>query len=127
MEFIMNNWYIIIAVSAALGVAVAAIIRFFKLPTEAQLDNVREWLLYAVTEAERELGSGTGQLKLRSVYDMFVLRFPSLVHIIPFDWFSELVDEALVEMREMLAKNQNVKKIVCPEPEQGNMVGKVGF
>lgn len=127
MEFIMNNWFIIIALAALLGCGIFAAVRFFKLPTEEQLHTVREWLLYAVTEAERELGSGTGQLKLRNVYDMFVLRFPKLVRLIPFDMFAELVDEALVEMREMLAKNKNVKKIVCPDPVQGTTCGKVGF
>ena len=58
MEFIINNWYIILAIAAILGVAVVAVIRYFKLPSEAQLAKVREWLLWAVTEAEKELGYG---------------------------------------------------------------------
>lgn len=112
MEFILNNWYIILAVIAILAGGGYALYRFFKLPSEAQLAKVKEWLLYAVTEAEKELGGGTGQLKLRYVYDMFLAKFPWLVDIISFEKFSDLVDEALVDMRELLQKNQAVKALV---------------
>ena len=37
-----------------------------------------EWLLYAVTEAERLLGSGTGKFKLRMVYNWFISNCPIL-------------------------------------------------
>lgn len=127
MEFIMNNWFIIIVLLALAGGTIIALVRYFQMPTEEQLDKVREWLLYAVTEAEKELGGGTGQLKLHLVYDWFVERFPWMVKIISFEWFAELVDEALVEMRDMLAKNEKIKAIVCPEPVQGMTCGKVGF
>ena len=112
MEFILDNWYILLALLAVLAVAVLLVYRFFKMPTEEQLYAVREWLLGAVTEAERELGSGTGQLKLRNVYDLFVARFPWLAKIIPFDMFCEMVDDALEEMRDMLAANEKIRNYV---------------
>ena len=115
MEFILNNWYIILAVVAILAGGGYGLYRFFNLPSEAQLAKVREWLLYAVTEAEKELGGGTGQLKLRYVYDMFLAKFPWLVEVISFEKFSDLVDESLVDMRELLQKNQAVKAIVNGE------------
>ena len=109
MEFIINYWYIILAVIAILVVAAVAVYRYLGLPREEQLAKVREWLLWAVTEAEKELGGGTGKLKLRQVYDLFVTRFPWLARIVPFDLFSDMVDDALDEMREMLKNNQAVK------------------
>lgn len=112
MEFIINNWYIILAVLAALAVAGVAVYRYFNLPSEAQLAKVREWLLWAATEAEKELGGGTGKLKLRQVYDLFVTRFPWLAQIVPFELFSNMVDDALEEMREMLKNNKAVKALV---------------
>ena len=118
MEFIINNWYIIVAVIAALVVAGVAIYRYFGLPSDAQLAKVREWLLWAVTEAEKELGGGTGKLKLRQVYDLFVTRFPWLAKIVSFELFSDMVDDALDEMREMLANNQAVKALVNGEGAQ---------
>ena len=112
MEFIINNWYIILAVLAVLAAAGVAGYRFFNLPREAQLAKVREWLLWAVTGAEKELGSGTGKLKLRQVYDLFVTRFSLLARIVPFELFSSMVDDALEEMREMLKNNKAVKDLV---------------
>ena len=118
MEFIINYWYIIVAVIAALVVAGVAVYRYFGLPSDAQLDKVREWLLWAVTEAEKELGGGTGKLKLRQVYDLFVIRFPWLAKIVSFELFSDMVDDALDEMREMLKNNQAVKALVNGEGAQ---------
>jgi len=117
MEFIINNWYIILALVAILTAVGAAMYRYFHLPSEAQLAKVREWLLWAVTEAEKELGGGTGKLKLRQVYDLFVTRFSWLARIVSFDLFSSLVDDALEEMREMLKNNKAVKALVEGVPE----------
>jgi len=89
---ILNNWPIILAGIAGIIVIIYAIYTFIKRPTSAQLQKVKEWLLYAVTEAEKELGGGTGQIKLRYVYDRFLARFPHLTTIIPFELFSKLVD-----------------------------------
>ena len=105
-------WYIIVAAIAALVVAGVAIYRYFGLPSDAQLAKVREWLLWAVTEAEKELGGGTGKLKLRQVYDLFVTRFPWLAKIVSFELFSDMVDDALDEMREMLQNNKAVQQLV---------------
>lgn len=76
---------------------------------------VKEWLLHAVIEAEKELGDKTGQLKLRQVYDWFILQFPVLASILPFSVFSAWVDEALVAMRNLLDKNSQIRKYVMDE------------
>ena len=112
VNLIVEYWYVILAFVVIGAVAGIAIYHFFKLPTSEQLNKVREWLLWAVTAAEKELGGGTGQLKLRHVYDLFVTRFPWLAKVISFNVFSGLVDDALVEMRKMLATNNAVQAIV---------------
>ena len=112
MEFIMENWPVIVAAVAVVTVAAVAVIRFVGLPTAEQLTKVREWLLWAVTEAEKSLGGGTGQLKLRQVYDLFVARFPWLARLVSFSLFSAMVDDALDELREMLDTNEAVKEFV---------------
>ena len=112
MEFLVENWPLLIAAGAVIAVAATYLISFFKMPGNAQLDKVREWLLFAVTQAEKELGGGTGQIKLRYVYDMFVVKFPSLVKFISFETFSFMVDEALIKMRHLLQTNEKVEKYV---------------
>ena len=112
MEFLSNYWYLILVAIAAVAVVVWFVIKFFQQPGSEQLAKVKEWLLYAVTEAEKELGSGTGQLKLRYVYDMFVTKFPYLVKFISFELFSKLVDDVLVKFKEMFNANQALKQYV---------------
>jgi hypothetical protein len=112
LDTLVEYWFVVLSL-IVLTISVAAmVLNFAGLPTKRQLEKVKEWLLYAVTLAETELGSGTGQLKLRTVYDMFLERFSWLSKFISFEKFSDLVDEALVEMREMLEKNENVRTIV---------------
>lgn len=45
------------------------------------------------------------EIKLRAVYDMFVTKFPWIARLLPFDRFTQLVDEALEEMKNLLAEN----------------------
>lgn len=116
MEAIIQNWPIIVALLAVAVMIGVAAYRFMKLPTTEQLAKVREWLLFAVTEAEKALGGGTGKLKLRYVYDMFVTKFPWLVKAVSFELFGELVDDALEEMRNLLASNKAVAVLVSGEP-----------
>ena len=112
MEFLIYNWPFLIAAVAVIAVAATYLINFFKMPGNAQLEKVKEWLLFAVTQAEKELGGGTGQIKLRYVYDMFVTKFPTVAHFITFETFSFMVDEALVKMRHLLETNEKVEQYV---------------
>ena len=108
IEFILENWYLFLA-AAAVGMATGiAVYHFVKQPRTEQLAKVRKWLLLAVIEAEKALGSGTGDLKLRRVYDLFVARFPWLAKVVSFEAFENMVKDALVEMRELLEKNPAV-------------------
>ena len=69
--------------------------------------------MQAVAEAERCLGSKTGEMKLSVVYSTFVKTFPWLAKIISFDLFADLVDEALENLSEILqgdVTKENVEK-----------------
>lgn len=112
MEYLVNNWPIIVAALAMVVVAVASVFNFSQKPSDEQLKALKEWLLYAVTQAEKELGGGTGKLKLRAVYEKFVATFPSLVKFIKFDDFSNYVDEALTKMKDLIGSNEKIKQYV---------------
>lgn len=112
LDFIIDNWFIIVVMLAAIFVLVKELIKFFNSDSEEQIAKLREWLLYATTLAEKELGGGTGKLKLRYVYDMFVVKFPWLAKVISFERFSELVDDVLIDMNELLTTNSAVNQYV---------------
>ena len=103
--FIKEYWFLIIIAIAVISAIAIKVYTWLKQPTSDQLKNVKEWLLYAVAKAERELGSGTGQLKLRYVYNMFVEKFPAIAIFITFEDFSKMVDEALDKFNELLKEN----------------------
>lgn len=110
--WLIENWFIImglLAVAAVIGYVAG---QFMKLPRVEQIVAVKEWLLYACIQAEKEMGSGTGKLKLRYVYDWFVLRFPWAARVISFDTFSLWVDSALLEMNTLLQSNRAVSELV---------------
>lgn len=112
IELIIKNMGLIIGIIILIALVGLTIKEFIELGKEKQLEKVREWLLYACIMAEKKLGGGTGQVKLRYVYDLFVEKFSFLKLLVTFEQFSEMVDEALVKMREMLEKNPNVAMLV---------------
>lgn len=112
IELIIKNMGLIIGTIILIALVGLTIKEFIELGKEKQLEKVREWLLYACIMAEKKLGGGTGQVKLRYVYDLFVEKFSFLKLLVTFEQFSGMVDEALVKMREMLEKNPNVAMLV---------------
>lgn len=110
MEWLVNNWHLVV-VCLAIGVVVGVSVKkFAEQPSNEQIASIKEWLLYAVTEAEKTLGEKTGQLKLRMVYDMAIAKF-NWLSFVSFSTFSDWVDEALIEMRDML-KNDHINAVV---------------
>lgn len=96
MKYIVENWFVIVGLIAVLTAGGYAVYVFVKMPSDKQLNKVREWLLYAVTKAEKELGGGTGQIKLREAFSM-------------------MVDEALERMKKMLESNKAMQTLVSGE------------
>ena len=111
----MDNMIIALGIIGLIGIVIAAIYYFMTLSKDKQIQMVKNWLLLAVVEAEKALGSGTGQLKLRYVYDLFITRFKYLSLVISFPQFSMLVDEALDTMRNMIANNKQVEQYINKE------------
>lgn len=85
------------------------------------INGFKNWLVWAVSEAEAMFGSNTGKLKLRYVYDMAVERFPTMAKIIPFTVFSKMVDGALDVMRDMIDKNQNIADVITDTVDKDNI------
>lgn len=105
LNWLIENWALIVVLVCMVFLTVNSVKNFSDKPTDEQIEQIRKWLLIAVTECEAQLGSKTGRLKLSMCYDMFVKALPSLAAIVPFELFSDLVDEVLDEM-EIILKNQ---------------------
>lgn len=112
MSYLIENWLIVVIFMAILYAVGYAVYGFTKMPNQKQVEIIKEWLLYACIEAEKEFKSGTGQVKLRYVYDLFLTRFPKIASVVSFDIFSQWVDAALDKMRMILTRNESVRKLV---------------
>ena len=114
MNWMSENWYLIVAAAAALVLIGFSCYKFAGLPTADQVKKIKEWLVWACVEAEKELQSGTGQLKLRQVYDMFcnVPAFSAVAEMVSFDVFSDWVTDALSVAKEMLIENRSLARYV---------------
>ena len=49
MKFIVENWFVIVAIAAVGGSIGYAIYSFVKMPSDKQLNKVREWLAKVIT------------------------------------------------------------------------------
>lgn len=102
---IINNfafWIVLFVVCFGLGMFLD---KFIKKSKEQKMQMVKDWLLYAIAMAERELGSGTGRIKLGQVYEQFLLVFPQLQRLISFDTFAKMVDDVLAEFTKLVKEN----------------------
>lgn len=102
------------------ALAFIAVVVFVLLYKFCGVEKVKNWLLWAVCEAETALGSGTGKLKLATVYSMFIEQFPTFSKVMPYALFSKLVDEALEIMREWLENNKAIAAVIQTEGAEDN-------
>ena len=83
-------------------------IAFFK----GEKASLKDWLLYACSLAEKELGSKTGQLKLKYVWSMACEQFKFLTTFLSFEKFSEMVDDCLIDFRHLIETNDSIAEYV---------------
>lgn len=127
MEWLIENWFLIVAFLACVAVAICFVVRFLGMPTEKQKKKVREWMIWACIKAEKELQSDKGKLKLREVYNMFcaVPAFKWVAIIISFEEFEEWLDDALIEAKQMLISNKTLAEYVYGKDKAVDEVAKI--
>lgn len=102
LAFLVANWLAILIGLIVAGFIGTSIYKFVKLPIEKKYKTIRTYLLYVVTIAEQNWGSGTGPIKLGEAYDAFTEKYPIIKIFISWETFKKIVDSALVEMRAIL-------------------------
>ena len=115
INFLINNWYLIIIAIAGLSLLINYLFDFSQKPSAAKIQNIKEWAIYACALAEAHLGSGTGQLKMRETYDMFIVRFPDLARIVSFEMYKNIAELALLEFKQMMQNIPKVKNLILEE------------
>lgn len=108
------DYAMLIAFALIFGLALALGFYNFKKKTkEEKIDTVIHWLRAAVYYAEEEFGSGTGQLKLATVFNEAISQFPWLANSYTYERFDkELVIPALDWLNKQISSNQNIKDLL---------------
>lgn len=110
---ILNTIIGILPVIFVLAIFIVSGILYLK----GQKNKAQDWLIWAVSQAESYLGSGTGKLKLRYVYDLFIEKFPVFSTLVTFEVFSSWVDSALTVMKDYIKANPAIADVIVGDKE----------
>lgn len=89
-------------------ILVAVLVAIFLL----QFKSLREFLLWAVAQAEIALGSKTGDLKLAYAYNLAIKRFPIIAKLIPYTVFKSMVKKALARLEYIMSNSKESRDII---------------
>lgn len=115
LDFVQNYGLLIFGVVVFLALVGYVIYLFVKQP-----QKIKEWLIWACAQAEIKLGSKTGQLKLREVYNMFIMKFPIVAKFITFETFQSWTEESLSTLQEWIENNEMIKNFIYKDTEDEN-------
>lgn len=109
----MSDIIFYIVISLVLGIVGGFFIaKFISVPNSTKIAMLKKWMLWAVAQAEAEMGAGTGALKLAKVYNKFVEDLPQIASVVTYDQFCDIVDESLAILRELIETNGNIDDFI---------------
>lgn len=106
INFVLEYWYILVAFLACGAFGGIKAYLFVKLSPDDQMAKIKEMIYSLVLEAEKLLGSSTGEAKFAQVISWIYERFPfDLVKLISQEQLKELIEDAVTRMKEYFEKN----------------------
>ena len=120
LEFINNNWTLIITI-IGLGLGLYTKIKnYLKMSKQEKIDialeQIRNVMLDLVVESEKEYGSKTGKLKRSKVLKEIYNQYPVLKDIVKQEEIEkildDIIDENLAKMKDMIENNEDFKNYI---------------
>ena len=117
IQFLAANWDSVLVVLAFLVLVVVLIKR-------GETKVLKKILFNLVTQAEKQFGSGTGELKFAAVADWIYQRIPAVLKLL----FTEkdiatMIEAVLEEAKKAWGTNENLKEYVETPPETMLAIG----
>lgn len=107
-DFIIANWDSVLIV-------ILFILFLLVLVRKGAIKQVNEILFYLVTEAEKQFGGGTGQLKYAAVTAWLYEKLPAVVRLLFTTKQTDLlIENAVLRMKKYLDTNDNAKILILP-------------
>ncbi len=105
LNWLIENWFLIVIFLCFFGKSIINTINFLLMEPNKRLLFIRENILNLVLKAEEQLGSKTGELKLKLVINSFYKKYPIAKLIISETKLIEVIEESVTEMKNTLKKN----------------------
>ncbi len=105
LNWLIENWFVIVVFVCVLFVLLVHIIKLFIMEPEKRLSFIKDTIFSLVLMAEKELGSKTGEMKLKLVITTFYKKYPFIRLILSENKLIDVIEESVVEMKNILKKN----------------------
>lgn len=98
LDFIQANW-------GSIAVVIGILIALLALIKLGKTDTVKKIVLSLVVQAEKTLGSGTGELKYAYVIDKLYDKIPKIVSFLyTKKEIDNMIEESVIKLKEILSK-----------------------
>lgn len=109
INFIISNWYSILAVIIFVGGCIFLYQRGCK-------TQINKMLLFLVTEAEKKFGDGTGELKFSAVSTWLYEKLPPISKVfLTSKQIDAAIEDAVTRMKEYFEKNSKAANTIFSE------------
>lgn len=96
-------WDFIVSNAGSIAVVVIVLVALFTLLKLGYTDTVREIVLSLVVQAEKSLGSGTGELKYAFVIDRLYDKLPTIIRLLySKKEIDNMIEEAVIKLKGLL-------------------------
>lgn len=107
LQFIARNW-------DSLLVVVAFIVFIVVLVKRGETKVLKQILFNLVTQAEKQFGSGTGELKFAAVSDWIYQRIPAILKLFFTEKdISNLIETVLEQAKKAWGTNESIKEYIA--------------
>ena len=116
IQFLAANWDSVLVVLAFLVLVVVLIKR-------GETKVLKKILFNLVTQAEKQFGSGTGELKFAAVADWIYQRIPAVLKLLFTEKdIADMIEAVLEEAKKAWGTNENLKEYVVTSPIVENLL-----
>jgi hypothetical protein len=111
LQWIANNpWHVIMFTVVVIALMVAIYMN--------RKDVLLKSALYIVAKVEEEWGSDMGRIKFAEAYTYLKSKYPIITFFLPEVMLSNIIEDALVRLKEILATKESKAKAKAAQEEQ---------
>lgn len=112
IEWIIENWFLIVALACVLGVVIKDIKDYLFLPKIEREKKIKTFIYNLVEEAEHQItGTKQGKIRLKFVIDKFYKKCPFIFKLLlPKAKLITFIEENVKEMKQYIESSREIQK-----------------